>query len=466
MSLEKISVFFVEATAVQWDGNEWETDAAGNYSAELPPGSYYVMFAEEFGSHTSAFWDGATRWDQSTPIVVKADQTTVVDRVMEKGGNTISGTVTDDLGDPLEGAFVVAIHEHPDFKETSIPSASFGVATTAADGTYTVRGLPDGDFWVLFATITDFQWYQHAAYTGDPVGDGATLIPVAGPVVGIDGSVEINATIAGDLVDSYTLDPVEGICVDAVQAADNTTVIASDVTNSGGDFVLNGVADVNVHVRFSDCTRDVYVTTWDGATNPGNPADADVYLLDRGSIRILFRSIDLRLTDVDSSIFRDDIIWLAGEGITRGCNAERTLFCPTSSVTRGQMAAFLVRALGLTDVDPSIDFTDDNSSIFEADIEKLATAGITRGCGDGTTFCPDQSVTRAQMAAFLVRALGLTDVDPSIDFTDDNGSPFEADIEKLATAGITRGCGDGTTFCPNDPVNRGQMAAFLRRALQ
>jgi len=82
-------------------------------------------------------------------------------------------------------------------------------------------------------------------------------------------------------------------------------------------------------------------------------------------------------------------------------------------------------------------------------------------------YCPTDSVTRGQMAAFLVRALHLTAVDTSIDFVDDNGSIFEADIVKLATAGITLGCNppDNDEFCPNDPVTRGQMAAFLHRAL-
>jgi hypothetical protein len=72
------------------------------------------------------------------------------------------------------------------------------------------------------------------------------------------------------------------------------------------------------------------------------------------------------------------------------------------------MAAFLVRALGLTR-SGSVDFVDDNHSIFEADIEKLAAAGITKGCNPPTNnrFCPDAYVTRGTMAAFLARALAL-----------------------------------------------------------
>jgi hypothetical protein len=70
------------------------------------------------------------------------------------------------------------------------------------------------------------------------------------------------------------------------------------------------------------------------------------------------------------------------------------------------------------------------------------------------------------MAAFLVRALGLTETDGT-DFVDDDGSIFEGDIERLAAAGITRGCNppDNDRFCPDDPITRGQMAAFLFRAL-
>jgi hypothetical protein len=70
------------------------------------------------------------------------------------------------------------------------------------------------------------------------------------------------------------------------------------------------------------------------------------------------------------------------------------------------------------------------------------------------------------MAAFLVRAMGYSDVG-SVDFVDDNGSVFESDIERLAEAGVTRGCNPPTNdqFCPDEPVTRGQMAAFLHRAL-
>jgi hypothetical protein len=111
-----------------------------------------------------------------------------------------------------------------------------------------------------------------------------------------------------------------------------------------------------------------------------------------------------------------------------------------------------------------IDFGDDDGSPFEADIVWLSSAGITRGCTSaGDRYCPDDHATRGQLAAFLTRALGLNERLQGA-FTDDDGSPFEADIERLAALGITHGCGPGH-YCPDGHLTRGQLAAFLTRAL-
>lgn len=182
-----------------------------------------------------------------------------------------------------------------------------------------------------------------------------------------------------------------------------------------------------------------------------------------------------RFIDDDDSVHEGDITLLATTSVTRGCNPPaNTRFCPEDEVTRGQMAAFLVRALELGPSGDDDAFTDDDDSEFEDDIDSLAAAGITRGCDPpaNTRFCPDDEVTRGQMAAFLVRALNLGPQgdDDSVDdvFTDDDGSVFEDDINRLAAAGITRGCGPpgGTLFCPDDNVTRAQMASFLVRSLQ
>lgn len=161
------------------------------------------------------------------------------------------------------------------------------------------------------------------------------------------------------------------------------------------------------------------------------------------------------------SLHQADIEKLAESGITKGCGGNN--FCPLQSVTRQQMASFLVRALdlptagahGFADVTPS--------NVHQADIASLAAAGITRGCGRDD-FCPGDAVTRQQMASFLVRALDLEPAE-NVQFSDVSpDNVHAADIASLAAAGITVGCG-GDRFCPEDVVTRQQMASFLVRAL-
>ena len=175
------------------------------------------------------------------------------------------------------------------------------------------------------------------------------------------------------------------------------------------------------------------------------------------------------LSDIGSSVFFDEALWLHREGITRGCNPPaNSRFCPERSVTRGQMAAFLVRALELPPASRDW-FADDDAAVFEDDINRLAEAGITRGCNPpaGDRFCPGRTVTRGQMAAFLSRAFGYVNEGGGDLFVDDDHSVFETDIDRLATAGVTMGCNPPTNdrFCPGRTVTRGQMAAFLERAL-
>jgi hypothetical protein len=158
--------------------------------------------------------------------------------------------------------------------------------------------------------------------------------------------------------------------------------------------------------------------------------------------------------------FENDIWWLQDAGLTTGCGVEWS-YCPDDAVTREQMASFLVRALKLPATSTDF-FTDDEFSRHESDINRAAAAGVTTGCGGGR-YCPRQTVTREQMASFLARALKLP-VTISDFFTDDETSIHEADINRAAAAGITTGCGGGR-YCPKSAVTRGQMAAFLRRAL-
>ncbi len=141
--------------------------------------------------------------------------------------------------------------------------------------------------------------------------------------------------------------------------------------------------------------------------------------------------------DDNTSVFESDIEWLAATGLTKGCNPPvNDRFCPAATVSRGEMAAFLNRLLELPAGTPGR-FVDTGGSIFVDDIDRLADAGITRGCNPpgNDRFCPDDPVTRQQMAAFLVRAFHLPAAGAS-PFVDDDGSQFEDAVTRLAAVGV------------------------------
>lgn len=160
----------------------------------------------------------------------------------------------------------------------------------------------------------------------------------------------------------------------------------------------------------------------------------------------------------------DCLLWW---GLTRGTGAGT--YDPAGGVTRAQMASFLVRLLDRAgDVLPQSApdrFPDDDGSPHETSIDRLAAAGITTGRPDGT-YDPASVVTRAQMATFLARTAAQLSgqVLPAggDEFRDDDGSPHEASINAVARAGIASGVVDGR-YEPAAEVRRDQMASFLIR---
>jgi subtilisin family serine protease len=171
-----------------------------------------------------------------------------------------------------------------------------------------------------------------------------------------------------------------------------------------------------------------------------------------------------RFRDIPSTTFALDALWAGVNHVAAGCDPPTDrLFCPDDDVTRGQLAAFITRAYRLPATATDF-FVDDQSSVFENDINRLAAAGITTGCSK-TSFCPDLSVTRGQAAAMIARAEALP-APESDHFTDDDGSVFETDINRLADAGILKGCNPPANdrSCPSDLLSRGAMVALLHRA--
>ena len=160
---------------------------------------------------------------------------------------------------------------------------------------------------------------------------------------------------------------------------------------------------------------------------------------------------------------------LAEDGVIAGSECGPGLFCPGEPIPRWLMAVWLARAVDGQDPEPvsTSRFADvDTDQWWAAHVERLAELEITAGCAaEPARYCPDDPVTRAQMASFLKRAFRL---DPTVPagFTDTSGNSHAAAIDALYGAGITEGCsGDPLQFCPDKTTTRIQMAVFLDRAL-
>ena len=160
---------------------------------------------------------------------------------------------------------------------------------------------------------------------------------------------------------------------------------------------------------------------------------------------------------------------LDAEGLLEGTECGPGRFCPRDGMKRWTMAVWLVRVLDDSDPGPitTSRFEDvDPDQWWAPYVERLAEHGVTMGCSrEPALFCPDQTVPREQMATFLVRAFELEAASPA-GFVDTGGSSHAANIDALAAARITIGCSlDPLKFCPEDRVTRAEMATFLARAL-
>ncbi len=151
-----------------------------------------------------------------------------------------------------------------------------------------------------------------------------------------------------------------------------------------------------------------------------------------------------------------------------GTECQEGHFCPEHPVERWVMAVWMIRALGRqpAELDTSRFADVDSAEWWSPYAEALAAAEITAGCGsEPLVYCPQQYVSRAQMATFFVRAFSLASA-PTAGFTDTQGNTHASNIDALAAAEITAGCRtEPLRYCPDAKVTRAQMATFLHKAL-
>lgn len=287
----------------------------------------------------------------------------------------------------------------------------------------------------------------------DPV-----LLPIALAVDGSSASASEVMTLAlrhdgrATVVGTTTFGKNTGQVTRAVESRTGTLLGGARVTvfrwfGPGGASAAGGI-EPDVEVDLSGCVHSVGVARRVAAAAglPGAlPADVQM----------------------DGEPF-DAVAALAADGVLGGTGCAPGLFCPGAPVPRWLMAVWLVRVLDGQDPEPvgASRFADvDTDQWWAAHADRLADLGVTRGCAtEPDRYCPDEPVTRAQMASFLTRAFRIDRVLP-VGFADTDGSGHAAAIDALFDAGITRGCSaDPLQFCPDEATSRAQMAVFLERA--
>jgi hypothetical protein len=333
-------------------------------------------------------------------------------------------------------------------------------------GSATIRALAGG-----FGKLS-YQWRKDGAPISDggPVSGATTALLTISPAsAGDAGSYDVVVTDACTTVTSSAASmiiedpPAAPVIVTAASALPDIATDAS-VTGAPGHGYLWTVTNGTIvsgqgtsHIQFRAPLPGPVVLEVVESSAPGCSASS-------GSLPVAVDFGDVP----PSHPFHDDIVTLALSGVTAGCGGGN--YCPADPVTRSQMAVFLLKANFGSDHQPNQFgpvFADvPNGSFACYWINELWSYGITTGCGNGN-YCPDASVTRAQMAVFIERTLGNPYPPPAVGiFGDVPTDAFAANyIEALYDGGITGGCSlSPLLYCPDSLVTRGQMAVFLVRA--
>ena len=248
---------------------------------------------------------------------------------------------------------------------------------------------------------------------------------------------------------------VTGASISSVSGSGNTYAVTVNTGSGNGTIRLSVLDD--------DTILDVNGNELGGkGAGNGEFTFSETYTINKDAIFL----------DVQNAYWAGDYIErLYAAGITGGCGTNPLRYCPEGTVTRAQMSVFLERGMHGSSYSPpavgsSTGFGDVQITHWAAKwIKQLAIDGITAGCGGGR-YCPESSVTRAQMAVFLLRAKHGASYRPpavgsSTGFGDVQPTHWAAAwIKQLVAEGITAGCGNGN-YCPESPVTRAQMAVFL-----
>jgi hypothetical protein len=229
------------------------TDGLGQYRAVVTdPGQYHVHFAADY--YVEEWANDRSSRELADAVTVSAGQDTTVDAQLTPLGQ-ITGRVTDRAGNPLAYTRIEAVDANQFVWSTE----------TDYDGTYRLRGLPAGQYHVLFVdrTFGNYvaEWWKDSPDRAhaDPV-----AVSLASEVPGIDAALGVSGLITGTVTDATTGEPLYGVCVRAVLAATGEPVEGAypqQCTGVNGRYELNAVGGSSYKVQFQP-TDPTYLSQW------------------------------------------------------------------------------------------------------------------------------------------------------------------------------------------------------------
>lgn len=316
-----------------------------------------------------------------------------------------------------------------DGKLTSLP-------TPTRSGSYSFNGwytAASGGTKVTASTVFNANTtiYAQWTYTGGGGGGGGYVSTYAITVEDAkngDVTVSHKSTYKGATV-TVTVDPDKGYSLETLTVTDK----------NGKEIELNNKGDGKYTFKM-----------------PGSKVTVKATFMDDNTMLNFFVDVPA------DAYYYDAVLWAVKEGITNGTSA--TTFSPDSPCTRAQMATFLWRAAGSPEpVSKTCIFTDVPADAYYAKAVQWAyEQKITVGTS-ATTFSPDETCTRAQMATFLCRVADGEPVSDSVIFNDVKADKYYAkSVQWAYEQKITVGT-SATTFSPDDPCTRAQMVTFLYR---
>ena len=215
------------------------------------------------------------------------------------------------------------------------------------------------------------------------------------------------------------------------------------------------------------------------AANTTGQAEMGAVTVAGQSFKVMVAGTNQLFTDVTvGSQFFDYISLMYNNGITGGCNTSPLMYCPTSDLTREQMAVFMVVGLDLALGDalsyPQTPYFQDvpTTSVYFPFVQRFAQLGITGGCTSSPPdFCPTNTINQEQMAVFTIVAWMLANNLTTFTYTE---TPYFSDVpstsiyfkfvQKMMDMGFWTGCGSNQ-YCPTDAVTRADMAPMIMRAI-